>query len=169
MKDCDFVLLHCTTESMAKRGFMAMVHSEERLSKSTTALEKQTMFLDKARDGLEANKNLGALYTVSVWMGLAALLSSLDKRGIVGSRNVLMYSYGSGSTAALFPVEITSPTLKSNNISDLLEMRVQISLTEYETLRDIYKRDVLRNDRQYESDSFSVKVDDGWFLLSGNL
>ncbi|KAI9324296.1 hydroxymethylglutaryl-CoA synthase [Zopfochytrium polystomum] len=155
----DHVVLHCTTSSMAKRGVAALVKADgaERAAEAASRA-----FETKARGGLEANAQLGALYTASVWMGLAVLLDTLGDAA--PGNKVLMYSFGSGSTAALFELRVAK-RLAPMHARQRLNDRETVAVDEYRRLRDAFIRDVHRAGRAHEPDSFVVRVRPGeWYL-----
>ena len=89
---------------------------------------------DKCERSLHLCKNLGNIYTGSLYNGLISLLcdQSIDMSG----QKVLLFSYGSGCMASLFSVYV-KPGYKQTNVAakagykDRLDTRVKVSPEEY--------------------------------------
>lgn len=129
----DFVCFHSPYNKLVQKSFGRMLYNDfladtdraeykdaqKFLTLSTEASysdrDLETYFLKKSaplykskvQDSAMLPKELGNLYTGSLYSALISLLS-LQTENLVGKR-VLLFSYGSGLSASLFSVKITAP------------------------------------------------------------
>ncbi len=68
----------------------------------------------KVKDSAELSKQIGNTYTASLYMNLACLISK--KGNQLANKNLLMFSYGSGSIASMFEV-FPQPAKASNRFT----------------------------------------------------
>ena len=126
-------------------------------------------FNSKIFPGLFLCKNLGNLYTASLYAFLLSLILNNDKLNII-NKKIFMFSYGSGLASTLFTLKIKSlkNILKNNqNVFELLNKRKKISIVEYVNI--MKKREKLylknnyvpsgKNDDLFEETFFLKKVD----------
>ncbi len=68
-------------------------------------------------------KSIGNCYTASIFMGLMSLIyqCKMDLNGLLLGKNIQMFSYGSGTIASLYSLNI----INSNNSKKLLEKIIQ--------------------------------------------
>lgn len=79
---------------------------------------------------LTAARQVGNIYTGSVFLALASLLETNDRKGTRAG----LYSYGSGCSAKFLRLDIPEYTVNLG-LKDLLENRQKISVEQYEALR----------------------------------
>lgn len=95
---------------------------------------------DKCERSLLLAKQLGNIYTGSLYNGLLSLLC--DQNIDLTGKQVLMFSYGSGCAASMFVLRINQGYQKIQQLSDFkqrLASRVRVTPAEYEewmTLRE---------------------------------
>lgn len=68
------------------------------------------MWKNKTERTLGLAKNLGNIYTGSLYNGLVTLLC--DKAVDLKDRNIMMFSYGSGCAASMFMLKVTGDLSK---------------------------------------------------------
>ncbi len=103
-----------------------------RFAKSKPFLEA---FNAKAKDTTTISRQVGNIYTGSIYLGLASLIE-LGK--IRPGERLCFGAYGSGCSALVFSgmVQLGASALPSMKIFEWLEKRKQISLAEYEGLHE---------------------------------
>jgi hydroxymethylglutaryl-CoA synthase len=95
----------------------------------------QDAFKAKVEDSTAISRNVGNIYTGSIYLGLASLIEL--QRLKVGER-VCFGAYGSGCSALVFSglVQPQANLLARRNIDKILEQRTEITLQEYEKLHE---------------------------------
>jgi len=104
-------------------------------AKTLTMLVKvfETQWKDQCERSLELAKQLGNIYTGSLYNGLLSLLcdQTIDLTG----KNILMFSYGSGCAASMFVLRVNAGYQKIQQLSDYkprLARRMRVTPEEYD-------------------------------------
>ena len=123
--------------------------------------------------GQYLNKNMGNIYTGSLYMGILALI--INNNINLMNKRVLMYSYGSGCAATLFVLRIRSSSIteiRERNIDVITRLgnRIRISPKEFENIMS--HKEKLYNSNNYipnhniedlfENTYYLEKVDEKW-------
>jgi hydroxymethylglutaryl-CoA synthase len=127
---------------------------------------------DSVEPGLFLGKNLGNIYTGSLYIGLMSLI--LDPNLDLSNKKIFMFSYGSGCAASIFSLNI-SPEYKSivSRNSDTISglgKRIKVSPNDFEKIllrkEQLYlKYNYLAEDdltNLFENAYFLEKIDDKW-------
>ncbi len=95
----------------------------------------QSAFNAKVKDTTTISRQVGNIYTGSLYLGLASLA---ELRRLVPGDRICFSSYGSGCSAMVFSgtVQPEAENLPSGNILQLLNERKEISLIDYELLHE---------------------------------
>jgi len=104
----------------------------KRFAKSKQFLQA---FSTKVKDTTIISRQVGNIYTGSIYLGLASLIES---RKILPGERLCFGAYGSGCSALVFSgmVQSSATLLPLRQICKMLEERVQISLQDYEKLHE---------------------------------
>jgi hydroxymethylglutaryl-CoA synthase len=112
------------------------IAADEKFAKkfSKTELFLQA-FRSKVEDSVLISRQVGNIYTGSIYLGLASLI---DRQGISSGERICFGSYGSGCSAMVFSgiVQPKATSISSEDIRCRLEKRVAISLEQYEMLHE---------------------------------
>ncbi|KAJ2656349.1 3-hydroxy-3-methylglutaryl coenzyme A synthase [Coemansia sp. RSA 1200] len=130
------------------------------LEKAFIAISKKN-FASKTDPSLLAARNIGNMYTGSVFFGLASLISQVPYAQLQGKR-VGVFSYGSGCAASVYSFRVRSDTssiAKTLDIAARLDNRIKVSPAGFEKIMEL--REKTHNAQEYEP---SGKVDE---LLPG--
>lgn len=151
VEDFGALLFHLPYTKQGLKGLrQAVAHADE---------ATQARLLAQFEFAREYNRNVGNLYTGSLYLSLLSLLE--NSQDLVAGQRLGLYSYGSGAQAEFFS-GILQPGFQDALIGhqELLAHRKQVSVAEYE---QIYQS-VLANEvnRQLE-----VSADPGQFVLAG--
>ena len=126
-----------------------------------------------ALPGQFLNKNMGNVYTGSLYMGILALI--INPKINLMNKRVFMFSYGSGCAATLFVLRIRSSSIteiRERNIDVMarLENRIKISPIDYENIMN-YKEKLYNSNNYipkgnienlFENTYYLEKVDEKW-------
>jgi hydroxymethylglutaryl-CoA synthase len=93
----------------------------------------QEAFKSKAKDSTAISRNVGNIYTGSIYLGLASLI---ELERLKNGERVCFGAYGSGCSALVFSglVKPQANSLARRNIDKILKQRKEITLKEYEML-----------------------------------
>jgi hydroxymethylglutaryl-CoA synthase len=93
----------------------------------------QEAFKSKAKDSTAISRNVGNIYTGSIYLGLASLI---ELERLKNGERVCFGAYGSGCSALVFSglVKPQANSLARRNIDEILKQRTEITLQEYEML-----------------------------------
>ena len=91
----------------------------------------QEAYQAKARDSTLISRQVGNIYTGSLYLGLASLM---EKRRLDEGERLCFGSYGSGCSAMVFSGIVQQRDYSAGSIREQLEKRREISLQEYEAL-----------------------------------
>lgn len=112
---------------------------------------KKEELLNNFKDSTVYSKQIGNLYTASLYL---SLLSLLNNGQIEENSKIGLFSYGSGATCEFFTGTVMKDFKKHLNITqtnELLNNRIKLSISEYEQLfntkfKDLDKQPKFKND-----------------------
>ncbi|KAJ2700628.1 3-hydroxy-3-methylglutaryl coenzyme A synthase [Coemansia sp. IMI 203386] len=107
-------------------------------------------FAAKTDRSLLAARNIGNMYTGSVFFGLSSLLSQVSSDELKGKR-IAVFSYGSGCAASMYSFRVRGDTTAISESLDLasrLDSRTKVSPAEFEAIMDL--REKTHNAIEYE-------------------
>ncbi|KAJ2822390.1 3-hydroxy-3-methylglutaryl coenzyme A synthase [Coemansia sp. 'formosensis'] len=119
------------------------------LEKAFITLSKDD-FKSKTEPSLLAARDIGNMYTGSVFFGLASLLTQVPYAQLEGKR-VAMFSYGSGCAASLYSFRVradTSAIAQTIRLRERLDARTKVSPVEFERAMEL--REKTHNAQEYE-------------------
>ncbi len=138
LDDYDYLLFHVPFPKMAYKGFRCLYEREARtnpeLAASLGTLEEA--FAVRTMSALWANREVGNIYTGSIYLSLAALLER--GREQVAGRAVGLFSYGSGCCAEFFSGRVVRDAgrfVDSIGIDRALRRREELSYEQYLAFR----------------------------------
>ena len=121
--DYDALLFHAPFPKMAAKGYQLLAEIEG---------EGQDGFASRTAPYLDANRQVGNIYSGSLYLSLAQLLR--DATGETVGQRVGLYSYGSGSCGEFFS-GVVGPGAAAGDVcrslADCLETRCRLSHPEY--------------------------------------
>lgn len=91
----------------------------------------QKAYQAQARDSTLISRQVGNIYTGSLYLGL---LSLMERRRLKAGERLCFGSYGSGCSAMVFSGIVQRTDYPASNILEQLEKRKEISLQDYEAL-----------------------------------
>ncbi|MGR3741460.1 hydroxymethylglutaryl-CoA synthase [Companilactobacillus sp. DQM5] len=144
LDDISAMLFHIPYTKMGKKALKSV---EEKIPES-----KYEDILKKYESSILLSKNVGNLYTGSLYLGLISYLENY--KDIKENDQIMLFSYGSGSVGEIFTGKINSgfeKYLNQTNHIEELNNRKKLSIDEYE--------------KEFERE---IKLDNGNFYL-GNL
>jgi hydroxymethylglutaryl-CoA synthase len=132
----DYVIYHMPFTNMAKKAHRRLIEIEY----GGSDLERQEemynrTFSSKVAPGLLGVREVGNIYTGSVYMGLVSLLES--EREKAENKKIGIFSYGSGCTSEFLLYRTKtklSEIINSVHFKDQLEKRKKITIEEYTRL-----------------------------------
>jgi 3-hydroxy-3-methylglutaryl CoA synthase len=132
----DYLIYHMPFSNMARKAHRHLIEFEyaDLESPARERLFAET-FGRKVEPGLKGAREVGNIYTGSVYMGLVSLLENEGER--VQGKRVGMFSYGSGCGAEFFVCHLKAEIdeiLKGLRFREQLERRKRITFEEYETM-----------------------------------
>ncbi|MGN6323458.1 MAG: hydroxymethylglutaryl-CoA synthase [Dyella sp.] len=114
----DHFVFHCTSTYLIKRAFDRVIENE---APALSLREKRAMFETMVQPSTYLTRQIGSTYTASVYVNLYSLLLQCHD-SIVGKR-IGVYSYGSGSSASFYRMEVAKPPLIDRDIDARLKAR----------------------------------------------
>ena len=127
---------------------------------------KREDLLEEFNNSIMYNKEIGNIYTGSLFLSLISLLENSKK--IKANDLIGLYSYGSGAVSEFFTMKVVEGYEKHLSIKEnqkMLENRVKLSVSEYEEMffskiehekeienkegEDIYLKGIFNNERTY--------------------
>lgn len=98
---------------------------------------------------MDTVRNVGNMYTASMYGGLASLLSNVDSASLQGKR-VLFYSFGSGCAASIFALKVVGDTSTMAEKLDLHKRLASMEVVPCQTYVDSLKtREATHNATEY--------------------
>ncbi|XP_053614969.1 hydroxymethylglutaryl-CoA synthase 1 [Plodia interpunctella] len=85
----------------------------------------QKLFDEKTKPSLYISRNVGNMYTPSLYGGLASYLVSKSPKELVGKKFAL-FSYGSGLASTMYSINICDDVSKLNGLIDSLKLSVSL-------------------------------------------
>lgn len=141
---------------------------EFKYSPATDKMLRQTAINDEWKNKCERSlhlcKNLGNIYTGSLYNGLISLLcdESIDMSG----QKVLLFSYGSGCMASLFSVYV-KPGYKQANVSTKAAYKERLN-TRLKVSPEEYTEQMARREKEFGQRGFEPKVSRiQWLTFTG--
>lgn len=127
---------------------------------------KREDLLEEFNNSIMYNKEIGNIYTGSLFLSLISLLENSKK--IKANDLIGLYSYGSGAVSEFFTMKVVEGYEKHLSIKEnqkMLENRVKLSVSEYEKMffskiehekeienkegEDVYLKGIFNNERTY--------------------
>ena len=133
LEHLDYILYHMPFTGMARKAHRHFVDTEhvDLDPETRQALYKET-FRAKVEPGLLGAREVGNIYTGSVYMGLASLLET--ERDRVDGKRVGVFSYGSGCGAEFFVCQMKtglSEIIRGMRFQEQLDRRKAITFEQY--------------------------------------
>ncbi|KAJ2718477.1 3-hydroxy-3-methylglutaryl coenzyme A synthase [Coemansia sp. Benny D115] len=176
LSDVDYIVFHSPYTKQVAKGFARLAYNdfmrspdatqfadvqqfkeiEREASYTNKVLEKafitvsKSQFASKTEPTLLAARNIGNMYTGSVFFGLVSLLSQVSFDQLNGKR-VAMFSYGSGCAASMYSFRVrgdTSAIASSINLAARLDSRTKVSPADFEAIMEL--REKSHNVKDYE-------------------
>jgi hydroxymethylglutaryl-CoA synthase len=119
-------------ESIAEVEYQASV-SDKTIEKTFMKLTDKA-YKEKIYPGTLCARNVGNMYTASVYSSLASIISELPADTLLDQR-IGVFSYGSGLAASFFSIKVAgdvSQIAKGLNIRETLENRIKVSPEEHD-------------------------------------
>lgn len=153
LDDFDYAILHSPYSKLVQKGFGRFLYNDyivdaknekyasidagiASLDRKSTITNKdvekafiaygKTALAQKLEPTMDVVRRVGNMYTASLYGGLASLLSNVSPSDIKGKR-VLMYSFGSGSAASVFSLNIVGDT---SEIATKLDLKKRLASME---------------------------------------
>lgn len=95
--------------------------------------EQQVNLMEKLKASQQLSRQVGNIYTGSVYLSLLSLLSYSDK--LQSGEKIAIFSYGSGAEAELYSITLQenfTEYVPRKSVKQLLEGRQKLSVSEYE-------------------------------------
>ena len=134
MRDYDRLLFHIPFPKMAYKAFRLLYEREQALRPGLAPLDEE--FEARTGSALWANREVGNLYSASLYLAIAALVER-DGESLAG-RRVGLFSYGSGSCAEFWSGRIGSDPAAWRGrigVTQALQNRIEVTADEYMALR----------------------------------
>ncbi|OMJ17084.1 Hydroxymethylglutaryl-CoA synthase, cytoplasmic [Smittium culicis] len=167
LADIDYLVFHSPYTKQVAKGFARLLFNDylrdptnpdfseiaaqfpnETLESSYTNknLERLLITLSKplysqmTAPSLLAAKNIGNMYTGSVFFGLASLLSSTSNSSGLSQKRIAMFSYGSGCAASMYSFIVTgnaSSVVEKIDLEARLNDRIAVSPSNFEAIMSL--------------------------------
>ncbi|KAJ2776329.1 3-hydroxy-3-methylglutaryl coenzyme A synthase [Coemansia javaensis] len=177
LSDLDYVVFHSPYTKQVVKGFARMAYNDFLRSSPDAAayadvqqfrdvareasytdklLEKafigltKSQFAAKTEPSLLAARNIGNMYTASVFFGLASLLSQVPHAQLDGKR-ITLFSYGSGCAASAYSFRVRGDTTAiADNLAlaSRLEKRIKVAPAKFEKIMEL--REHTHNAQEYQ-------------------
>ncbi|KAI9473269.1 3-hydroxy-3-methylglutaryl coenzyme A synthase [Coemansia sp. RSA 989] len=191
LKDVDYMVFHSPYTKQVVKGFARMAFNDFMRSPDAAAFAEVQQFKDVSREESYGNKvlekafisvsksefaqktepsllaarNIGNMYTGSVFFGVASLLSQVPSEQLQGKR-IALFSYGSGCAASTYSFRVRGDTSKIARTMDLanrLDKRLKVSPAEFERVMEL--REKTHNAQDYEPTGNVNELAPGTFYL----
>lgn len=127
LKDFAAFCFHLPFPKLAVKGLNKLINKD-------LAPEKKEQLLQNFNHSITYSKQVGNIYTGSLYLGLLSLLENAD--GLQTGDQIGFFSYGSGAVSEIFSAQLVEgfeKQLVTNRQADL-DQRQQLSMTDYEHL-----------------------------------
>ncbi len=133
LEKLDYLVYHMPFSNMAKKAHRHLIDLEygDRGAAAKERLFAET-FSRKVEPGLLGAREVGNIYTGSVYMGLISLLENEGEKS--AGKQVGIFSYGSGCGAEFFICQMNTgigPILRGLRFKELLDRRKKITFEKY--------------------------------------
>ncbi|KAL1915506.1 uncharacterized protein VTP21DRAFT_6630 [Calcarisporiella thermophila] len=172
----DYVVFHCPYTKLVIKTVGRMAYNDFRRNPTDSQYEALQQFRDidldssysnrdlekafiahtksdlaqKVEPSLLASRNIGNMYTASVYACLATLISQTSSEALLGKR-IALFSYGSGAAATMFSMRVVGSTAamaKHLTVAQRLNSRVPMSPETFTKLMAL--REETHNVKDYE-------------------
>ncbi|KAJ2850331.1 3-hydroxy-3-methylglutaryl coenzyme A synthase [Coemansia erecta] len=176
LNDFDYFVFHSPYTKQVVKGFARLVYNDFLRNPEDEAFAEVQQFKDVSREESYGNKvlekafiavskksysvktdpsllaarNIGNMYTGSVFFGLASLLSQVPYEQLEGKR-IGVFSYGSGCAASVYSFRVrgdTSSIAKTLDLAARLDNRIKVSPEGFEKIMEL--REKTHNAQEYE-------------------
>lgn len=191
LDDLDYVVFHSPYTKQVVKGMARMAYNDFVRNPSDGSFSEVQQFKDVSREDSYGNKvlekafvgvnkpvfaaktepsllaarNIGNMYTGSVFFGLASLVSQVPFEQLEGKR-VAMFSYGSGCAASMYSFRVrkdTSLMAKTLDLAARLERREKVSPVAFEQVMEL--REKTHNAQDYQPTGDVEKLAAGTYYL----
>jgi hydroxymethylglutaryl-CoA synthase len=114
--------------------------TDKTVTKTFMALTEEK-YKQKIFPGMLCPRNIGNMYTASVYSSLASIISEIPSDELVG-RRVGVFSYGSGLAASFFSIKVLGPVdhiAKALRVRQLLDERIKVSPEDHERVTRLFR------------------------------
>lgn len=132
LTDKDHPAFHNLPQSIREIDYHASL-TDKTVEKTFMALTEEK-YKQSISPGLLCPRNIGNMYTASVYSSLASIISEISSDELVG-RRVGVFSYGSGLAASFFSIKVLGPVdhiAKALRVRKLLDERIKVSPEDHE-------------------------------------
>ncbi|KAJ2794864.1 3-hydroxy-3-methylglutaryl coenzyme A synthase, partial [Coemansia helicoidea] len=191
LSDLDYLVFHSPYTKQVVKGFARMAYNDFTRNPDAPAFGDVQQFRDMSREESYGNKvlekafitltkaafaaktapsllaarNIGNMYTASVFFGLASLLAEVPHAQLDGKR-IALFSYGSGCAASTYSFRVRGDTSKIAAALDLaarLDNRIKVSPADFENV--MLLREKTHNAQEYEPTGSTAELLPGTFYL----
>ncbi|PIA16518.1 hydroxymethylglutaryl-CoA synthase [Coemansia reversa NRRL 1564] len=191
LADLDYVVFHSPYTKQVVKGFARMVYNDflrnpeakafaevqqfkdilREESYGNKVLEKafinvsKSEFASKTESSLLAARNIGNMYTGSVFFGLASLISQTPFEKLNGKR-IALFSYGSGCAASTYSFRVrgdTSNIARTIDLAARLDKRIKVAPADFEKVMEL--REKTHNAQEYEPTGNINELQPGTYYL----
>ncbi len=153
LSDFDAMTFHLPFTKMGLKGLRTVLNQVDE--------NKQKQLMTEFENSRVYNKQIGNLYTGSLYLSLLSLLS--ETKLDAGSR-IGLFSYGSGAEGEFYSgilQEAYKRQLNPEQMAHWLDNRTRLTISEYET---IFNQSLPADNGDFETD---INKDDGVFVFAG--
>ncbi|GAB2576254.1 hypothetical protein GCM10027066_19050 [Dyella jejuensis] len=129
----DYFVFHCTSTYLIKRAFDRLVHNER---PAASRIDKQNLFDAMVQPGTVLTRQLGSVYTASLYVCLYSLL--LEQYEEIVGKVIGLYSYGSGASASFYRLRVARTPQIDRDIGVRLKQRRRHDPLAFEQLSKEY-------------------------------
>ncbi|KAJ1735964.1 3-hydroxy-3-methylglutaryl coenzyme A synthase [Coemansia biformis] len=191
LSDLDYVVFHSPYTKQVVKGFARMAYNDFVRTPDAAAFGEVQQFRDVSREESYGNKvlekafinltkaafaaktepsllaarNIGNMYTASVFFGLASLLSQVPYAELDGKR-IALFSYGSGCAASTYSFRVRADTSKiasTIGLATRLDNRIKVSPADFEKI--MHLREKTHNAQDYEPTGNTDELLPGTYYL----
>ena len=149
----DYLVYHMPYTNMAQKAHRRLVELEykDKSKKEQDEIYNRT-FTEKVTPGLTGSKEVGNVYTGSVYIGFASLLENEKEK--VGGKKIGIFSYGSGCGAEFLLYNMKSDVSKiveSLHFKEQLDKRQKITFEQYTQFYSKSYEEVVYSNEEAES------------------